>query len=177
MISSKKYLKILAIILVVFVLISFAGWKYFQSNKIDEEDLSSLEKGITTKIPFPNPDFVDSSNKPFQIEKIKEGKVLLVYLLDGCDACSEEVSIISTIQKRAELGTKVWGIVRESSNKLSNLHRENTSLPIIVDKGDKLREELKIKAFPYNLLLKNGVIIKKWVGIKDEETLLNQLKD
>ena len=177
MATSKKNLKICAVILITFVLLSFVGWKFFQSNKSGEEDISSLEKGVITNIAFPNADLTDSSNNPFQIENIKNGKVVLVYLLDGCDACSDQVSIISNLQKRAGLDTKVWGIVRESSNKQNNSNEQDTNIPLIVDKGDKLREELKIKTFPYNLLLKDGVIVKKWIGAKDEETFLNQINN
>jgi peroxiredoxin len=177
MVTSKKYLKIFAMVLVIFALVSYAGWKYFQSNESYEEDISSLEKGIKTNTYFPNIDLVDSSGNPLQSKKIREGKVLLVYLMNGCDACDEEVSIISSIQKRAGLDAKVWGVVRESANNANNFHGQKTSIPIIVDTGDRLRKELKIKAFPYNLLLNNGVIVKKWIGVKDEQTFLNHLKD
>jgi cytochrome c biogenesis protein CcmG, thiol:disulfide interchange protein DsbE len=174
MIISKKHLMYFVVVF-AFVSASYVGWIYFQGNYGDE-DMVSLERGVSTNVPFPNIDLADTTGNPFQIEKIKEGKVLLVYLLEGCDACTDEVSIISNLQKKTELDIKVWGIVRESKNKVNNSYAQETNIPIIIDKGNRLLKEFEIKSFPYNLLLSDGVIIKKWAGVKDEDTLLNRMK-
>lgn len=174
MIISKKRLLIFVVIFVI-VLVSYTGWKYFQGNYGDE-DMESLDRGIITNTPFPNIDLADVNENLFQIERIKKGKVLLVYLLDGCDACSDEIAILANLQKKSELDVKVWGIVRESKNKANSSYTQETNIPIIIDKGNRLLKEFRIKSFPYNFLIMDGVIIKRWTGVKDEEMLLNDMK-
>lgn len=174
-IKGKRRPLLLGCFAVLLAFSSFIIWRQSKANSNEESLLAG--NVVISNEPIAGFDFTDSSKNIIPNEQLNSGKVLLVYLLEGCGACSTEAAILSDVQKHTDSDTKIWGVVQDSKNEANDFSKlKNSGIPIIVDKQNKLMKTLRVRYFPFNLLIKDGIIIKKWVGIKDENDFLEKLK-
>ena len=112
-------------------------------------------------------------------EKIRNGGVLLVYLISGCDACKKEIQLINEINQESNPKVKIFGIMFENNKSVNEyIKMHNINFPILSDKDGKLLKALNLKYFPTNFKLENGVIEKTIFGSpKNHEELLELITE
>jgi peroxiredoxin len=106
-------------------------------------------------------------------EKLKKGKVLLVFLTRGCDACRKEIPNI--VQALPSLAPKmaVYGVYIEERSEVESFVQENQiTFPVLLDNGGRIFGALGITLIPAKVLIEDGTIIKTWFGSSPSKSAL-----
>lgn len=124
-----------------------------------------IDKEFTHSSPLPEIIYQDYETKKNYADSLKQGKVLLVYMVTECFGCQKESEFLSQPDLLEDSDVKVFGIAGENTEALKNfaqVHKFN--YPLLFDEGNKFQQTLNIKYFPTNFVIENGVIVKSWFG-------------
>lgn len=106
-------------------------------------------------------------------EKLKKGKVLLVFLTTDCDACKKEIPNISQALPSLAPKMAIYGVCIEGRDKVASFVEENQiRFPILLDGGGRIFAGLGIKLIPAKILIEDGTITKTWVGSSPSKSAL-----
>jgi peroxiredoxin len=106
-------------------------------------------------------------------EKLKTGKVLLVFLTRGCDACRKEIPNIAQALPSLAPKMAIYGVYLEERSVIDRFVQENQiSFPILLDVGGRVFAGLGIKLIPAKVLVEDGTITKVWFGSSPNKSAL-----
>ncbi|MGZ5435823.1 MAG: peroxiredoxin family protein [Pyrinomonadaceae bacterium] len=98
-------------------------------------------------------------------EKLTKGKVLLVFLTRGCDACKKEIPNITQALPSLVPKMSVYGVYVEERGDVDRFIKENQiTFPVLLDTGGRIFADLHITLIPAKVLIENGTITKTWFG-------------
>ncbi len=171
-IKLKKHINITVLVtFLVVVILSFFIIIWLKK----EDPIALAEKSFLGKEMTVGEVFDINSNEDYA-EKIKNGKVLLVYLVSGCDACKKEIQLINETNKESDSEIKIFGIMFEKSESVNEyIKKQNINFPILIDKDGKLIKALNLQYFPANFILENGVIERASFGSPRNQQDLSEL--
>ena len=151
-------------IIIFLLVIGFGALTAIVFKKINEPKIN-LGKVITNNKPLPEFNFVDYESKRNYNLEMKQGKVLLIYILTTCGACQNEADIIAQSNLLKDSKIKIYAIGNEKNEAFSEFAKNhNFNLPIFLDEDDKFKKELDISIFPANFVINNGIIERSWFG-------------
>ncbi len=108
-----------------------------------------------------------------EYETVTKGKVLLVFMTTGCDACTKEVLNISQAIPTLTSRVRIYGVCMERRDKVIQFVEENhIDFPILLDQGGRIIARLGFKYMPTKVLLENGIITKIWYGSSPNKAAL-----
>jgi peroxiredoxin len=106
-------------------------------------------------------------------EKLLKGKVLLVFLTRGCDACQKEIPNIAQALPSLVSRMTVYGVYLEERSEIEPFVQERQiKFPVLLDRGGKVFAGLKITLIPAKILLQDGMITKMWFGSSPSKSAL-----
>lgn len=106
-------------------------------------------------------------------EKLMKGKVLLVFLTRGCDACQKEIPNIAAALPSLTPRMAVYGVYVEERSEVASFVQENQiTFPVLLDSGGRIFAGLGITLIPAKVLLEDGKITKKWFGSSPSKSAL-----
>lgn len=110
-------------------------------------------------------------------DELRHGRVLLVFLTTGCEACVKDLDVVSRLSRDAPPDLRVYGVSFERQAQVETFVKEfDLKFPLLIDGGGGLARELDIHYFPSKYLVENGVITNSWRGVtRDEAELRRQL--
>lgn len=124
---------------------------------------SSLPKGRMINLQTNQDDF----------EKLKQGKVLLVFLTRSCDACKKEIPNIAQALPSLVPKMAVYGVYLEERSEVDRFVDENQiKFPILLDVGGRVFSGLGITLIPAKVLIEDGTITKTWFGSSPNKSVL-----
>lgn len=98
-------------------------------------------------------------------ERIKKGKVLLVFLTRGCEACKKEISNISQASPLLTHKVEIYGVYVEARSDVERFIQDSQiSFPVLLDTGGRVFAALQIGLIPAKVLMENGTVTKIWFG-------------
>ncbi|MBX7171931.1 MAG: TlpA family protein disulfide reductase [Pyrinomonadaceae bacterium] len=170
----NKYLIIVAVI--IGLILPFGCFLVFKSLK--EANAYLAEASAYNGTSFPESQLYNIIDESDFSDEIKKGKVLVIYVLTGCQACKKESKLISDNFSKLDSEIKILGITIEKKSDIEDfINQYGIKFPILYDKEVTLHEKLKIKYFPTNFLLENGKITKTWFGTPiDKNDLFQKLE-
>lgn len=149
--------------LVTFLLVMVLS--FFIVNRLKKEDPAITEAKLFAGKKIPAAQILNVNTGEDFSEQIRDGKVLLVYLISGCDACKKEIQLINEANKESNSETQIFGVMFENDESVNEyVKNQNINFPILIDKDGKLLKELNLKYFPTNFKIENGVIEKVSFG-------------
>lgn len=155
-------------IIIFLLVIGFGAFTAIAVKKIkvsNNEPKIDIGKVITNNKPLPEFNFVDYENKRNYNLEMKQGKVLLIYMLTNCAGCQIEAETIAQSNLLKDSKIKVYAIGNEKNEAFSDFAKNhNFHFPIFLDEDNKLRKELDVSFFPANFVINNGVIERSWFG-------------
>lgn len=165
----RKHILPLIIIVSLPVLV-FAGVFLWQRSHAENRFVPELASYKERQLPsFP---LIELKSREDYWNKVVDDDVLLVFATIGCAACEKELQAINESTGELKSGTKVYGVMFEDREAIDQyIQKYHINFPILIDDKARLLKELRLKYFPTNLLLKNGVIKEAWFGFagnKDE---------
>ncbi len=160
-IKLRKHLN--ATTLITFLLVMILS--FFVVNKLKKEDSVVTEARLFDGKKIPFGEVLNVNTGENFSEQIRNGKVLLVYLISGCDACKKEIQLINEANRLSNSDTQIFGIMFETKESVNEyIENQNINFPVLIDKDGKILKELNLKYFPTNFKLENGVIKKVSFG-------------
>jgi peroxiredoxin len=141
----------------------------WQKRKLDRPSIDSAGVGL----PLPKGRIVNLRTNQDDFEKISRGKVLLVFLTRGCDACRKEIPNISKALPSLTPRISVYGVYVEDRGDVESFIQENQiTFPVLLDVGGRIFASLHITLIPAKVLLEDGTITKIWFGSSPNESTL-----
>ena len=112
-----------------------------------------------------------------EYQNVTKGRVLLVFVTTDCDACRKELSSISQIAPGLASRLAIYAIGIEDRRSVETfVESELADVPVLLDPGAAILEQLGFRLMPTNVLLHDGVITKIWYGSSRNTTaLLNEI--
>jgi peroxiredoxin len=133
------------------------------SSKSPPASGSSLPKGRMINLQTNQDDY----------EKLKKGKVLLVFLTRSCDACNKEIPNIAQALPSLVPKMAVYGVYIEERSEVASFVQENPMpFPILLDSSGRVFAGLGIKLIPAKVLIEDGTITKIWFGSSPSKSAL-----
>ena len=122
---------------------------------------------------LPRGPMLDLRTNHDEYENVIKGKVLLVFLTTGCDACKKEVPNISQAMPTLASRVRIYGVCMEGRDKVIQFAEENhIDFPILLDHGGRIIARLGFRYMPTKVLLENGIITKIWYGSSPDKAAL-----
>ena len=165
---SNKTLSITFPILLGLLIPCFFYFYFFNNEK-----QKSLPNAVEfTNHPLPVSKVVETEGSDVS-SKIREGKVLLVFLSSKCAACKKDVEVISQVY--SDLAPRIQ--IEKQENIVNFAKENNVKFPILIDVNAQLFKELQIRYFPTKFLLDDGVIVKTFFGnFPNKDKIFEELK-
>jgi thiol-disulfide isomerase/thioredoxin len=157
------------LITIFFAVVFCVSFVYVYTKQIAKND------SITTKIeeknekPLPEAKFFNLRNEVLSDEKLRKGKVILIFVSPSCEACQTESEFLKDlINKRDDV--KFYGIVSFGKAK-ETLEEAEDKFPfeMFYDAEALLTLNLKITKVPIKIYLEDGIIKKVWGGATTDE--------
>jgi peroxiredoxin len=176
-ITKKTFLIIpcLGGVIISFLIFTFLLESFFVETKEINTPSDFVE--ITNEI-FPEVKLNDLTKDIDYFDKIKNGKVLLMFFHSKCSACKRETDIINKAYYDLPSDIKVYGASFEDKEKLSDFVKDYQVKFPVVQSGIEPFKQFQIRYFPTNFYIEDGIIKKSWVGtFKDEQELFEKIKN
>lgn len=165
------------IVIIGLPLLVFASVFFWQRNYSGAERKLASQAEAYKEQPLPQVPLIELKSSDDYFEKVKDKDALLIYLMSGCAACEKELQVIAESASRINPDVKIYGVMfqdQEIAGQYVQTHHIN--FPILLDKDGTLFKKLRLKYFPANLKLKDGIIKEAWFGIaSDKEDLLKRI--
>jgi peroxiredoxin len=135
------------------------------------------EMPISTRRPLPAYRLTDSDQRELNVDELRKGRVLIVYLTTDCTPCVKEAEVISRLRRDTPPDFHIYGVALENRARLMEFAEKlNLPFPLLSDAGGQLAASLDTKYFPSEYLVEDGIITKIWYGrTRDENELMTQL--
>lgn len=115
--------------------------------------------------------------KEDDFEKLRKGKVLLVFLTLGCGACKKEIPNVSDALPFLDHRISIYAVYVEEQNNVERFIQESQiSFPVLLDVGGRVFAGLHVTLIPTKVLMEDGIITKIWFGSSpNKSTLIRDL--
>ncbi|KXK07398.1 MAG: AhpC/TSA family protein [Acidobacteria bacterium OLB17] len=147
---------LLAAVVFFVTLVGFVAFQYFNSRN------TTLPDGLSTNGPTLDAEAARLVGRHFTFPSVPAERVepiLYVYLEKSCNACKSEIKRISAME--FPNGAPVIGIMQEDLGTIDAYRKSNgIGFKVLQDTEGKVAEELSIRYFPADLLVKDGVMKK-----------------
>ena len=119
--------------------------------------------------PLPAVDLIGQDKTRLDDAALRKGKVLLVLLTTGCDACKREGEFLRTVVgKRKDIN--FYGVMSfEQNDEAAKLAQTLFPFKVYRDAGIKLVSTLELDRVPIKIYLEDGVIKRSWDGATVDE--------
>lgn len=115
--------------------------------------------------PLPATDLIELNGNPVAPDRLRKGKVLLVFFTTDCPACRKELTLLSQVESTLATQVTVYGVGVQDRNQIIDFRNAGEfRTNFIVDKDGQLMRSLHVKYFPARFLLYNGIIMKTAFG-------------
>ena len=164
--ASRKKIIWLASLALLFTLTFCAGFAYFYTRQ-QQDSTSETPFGIGS--PLPPAQLIDESNQVLADSELRHGKLILVFVTHGCDACLKESKFLQqAVGRRTDV--TFYGVI-SFGDKDTVLREAKKEFPfkVFYDQHLQLAGRLGIKRVPIKLYIENGIIRKSWGGATIQE--------
>jgi peroxiredoxin len=131
---------------------------HFLRHPASQSELVLKDAVVISGQPLPQTELLDLDGKNVQSDKLRKGKVMLVFLTTGCGACQKELTLLSRVDGEISDKVRVYGIGVENRDQIESFIQANEfKTKVLLDKDGKLMKSLSVKYFPTKFLLEDGV--------------------
>lgn len=162
------------------ILIAVFGVSFFFFYKKAQKDLPKQPLILTSAVinqPLPKANLVNISGKPLDDEKLRRGKVVLVFTMTDCKPCDDENEFLKTVigsrQDVSFIYVIPFGIKDEALKAAQGKYAAET----FFDNGSMLSRSLQLYQVPIKVFLENGIIKKTWLDATFDDQAQAEFKD
>jgi hypothetical protein len=154
------------------LIVVFCGSFYF-FYKRTQKDSSKQNLILTSAIinqPLPKSNLVNISGVRLDDERLRRGKVVLVFMMPDCLPCDQENEFLKTVADSREDISFFYIIPFGNKDQVLELAQSKYAREPFYDNGSNLSRELQAYQVPIKIFLEDGTIKKVWL----EATVDNQ---
>ena len=96
-------------------------------------------------------------------DSLTTGDKLVVFLMPGCQMCKSWIKVLKIVHKRPDLPDVVAGVARTPEEVQEFVQLHNINFPVVAMNPFVMSRFAE--AFPTGVLLKDGIIREKWLGV------------
>ena len=114
--------------------------------------------------PLPAARLFGVGNQPVSDAALRQGKVMLVLITTGCDACQEETAFLRTlVASRKDI--RFLGVLSFEQDESTLLRAQSMfPFPVVRDDRMELMRALQLSSVPVKIYLEDGVVKRSWGG-------------
>jgi len=169
-----KTLEIGLILIAVFCVSFYFFYKRAQKDP-PKQDLILTSAVINQ--PLPKANLVNISGKPLGDERLRRGKVVLVFMMPDCQPCDQENEFLKTVADSRKDVRFFYAIPFGNKNLVLKLAQSKYSLDPFYDVGSNLSRSLEIYQVPIKVFLEDGIIKKTWIDATVDNQRQAEFKD
>jgi hypothetical protein len=170
--SMKRISKFLSVGLVVLAVLCLSLTVAFFYKKTTSKPAGQPFILTTAVInhPLPAADLVNLSGTRLSDERLRHGKVVLVFTLTTCKPCDQENEFLKTVINIRNDISFFYVIPMGIKTEVLRQAQDKYCLETFFDQGSMLAKKLEVYQVPIKVFLEDGIIKKIWV----EATVTNQ---
>jgi AhpC/TSA family len=114
--------------------------------------------------PLPKSNLVDMAGKTFADEKLRQGKVMLVFMMPDCSPCDEENSFLQTVINKRKDVRFIYVMPFGNKEELFKAAQDKKyTLSPFYDEGMMLSRKLQMLQVPIKVFVEDGIIKRTWI--------------
>lgn len=159
----RLFIKVLAVGL---ILITIFGVSFFFFYKRAQKTSVNQPLILTPAVinqPLPKASLVDISGKPLEDEKLRRGRVVLIFTLNECSACDQENDFLKTVVDSRKDVRFFYVIPFGKREEALKTAQSKYVFETFLDDHSMISRSLQIYQVPIKIFLEDGIIKKTWV--------------
>lgn len=114
--------------------------------------------------PLPQANLVNIAGKQLGDEKLRRGKVVLIFTLTGCQPCDQENEFLKTLVGDRTDISFIYIIPFGIKDEVLEVAQSKYAFETFFDEGSMLSKSLQVYQVPIKVFLEEGIIKKTWVN-------------
>jgi hypothetical protein len=171
---STKALGIGALLIVVLSICFFFFYPRSEKNLAKQRLILTPE--VINK-PLPQANLVNISGQRLDDEKLRRGRVILVFAMIDCEPCDDENRFLKTVIGSRQDVSFIYVIPFGNKQQALQLAQNKYAVETFYDSGSMLSKNLEIYQVPIKVFLEDGVIKKVWLEATVEDQKQAEFKD
>jgi hypothetical protein len=142
------------------------GGSFFFFYKRAQKTLANQPLILTAAVinqPLPAAYLVDISGKPLDDEKLRRGKVVLIFTLNECSPCDVENEFLKTVVDSRKDVRFFYVIPFGKREQALKTAQSKYVFETVFDEHSLLSRSLQIYQVPIKIFVENGIIKKTWL--------------
>jgi len=157
---STKTLGIALILIAVFCVSFYFFYKRAQKDP-PKQDLILTSAVINQ--PLPKSNLVNISGKPLGDERLRQGKIVLVFMMPDCKPCDQENEFLKTVAGSRKDVSFFYVLPFGNKDQVLKLAQSKYALEPVYDNGSNVAKTLEIYQVPIKVFLEDGIIKRTWI--------------
>ena len=164
----RPLIKVLAVgsILIVIFCVSFFFFYKRAQNSLAKQPLILTPAVINQ--PLPKANLVNISGKLLDDEKLRHGRVVLIFTLLECSPCDQENEFLNTIAGSRKDVSFFYVIPFGKKDQALKAAQSKYAFETLFDEHSMLSRSLQIYQVPIKIFVENGIIKETWLDATTE---------
>lgn len=150
-----------ALLIVVFCVSFFFLYQRARRNLV--KDPLILTSAVIDR-PLPKANLVNISGSFLDDEKLRRGKVIVVFTMTDCEPCDQENDFLKNVVNKRKDIRFINVIPFGNKDETLKLAQSKYALETYFDDGSQISRTLELYSVPIKVFLEDGIIKKTWVG-------------
>jgi thiol-disulfide isomerase/thioredoxin len=150
-----------ALLITVFCVSFFFLYQRARSNAVKEPLI--LTSAVINR-PLPKANLVNFSGSFLDDEKLRRGKVLVLFTMTDCEPCDQENDFLKQVVSKRKDIPFIYIIPFGNKDEALKSAQSKYAFETYFDEGSQLARTLDIYTVPIKVFLEDGIIKKTWVG-------------
>lgn len=162
------------------LLIAVLSISFFFFYRRSEKNLAKQRLILTPEVinqPLPQANLVNISGQRLDDEKLRRGRVILVFEMIDCEPCDDENRFLKTVMDSRKDVSFFYVIPFGNKKQALQLAQDKYAAETFYDSGSMLSQSLEIYQVPIKVFLEDGVIKKVWLDATDNDQKQVEFKD
>ena len=176
MILAAKARRFITILIPIIV---FCG-SFYLFYKRAQEGLRRRDLILTSAVvnrPLPKAHLVNLYGESLNDERLRHGKVMLVFMMPDCPPCDLENEFLKTVINSRQDIEFFYIIPFGGKDQMLRLAQNKYALEPFYDVGSNLSRDLEIYQVPIKIFVENGIIKKVWLNATIDQRKQTEFKD
>jgi len=126
---------------------------------------------------LPKTNLFNISGKPLEDERLRKGKVVLVFMMPDCAPCDQENEFLKTVTGSRKDVTFFYVLPFGNRDQVLQLAQSKYALDPFYDDGSNLSRKLQLYQVPIKVFLEDGIIKKTWMDATVNDQRQAEFKD
>jgi hypothetical protein len=158
----KRISKFLPMGLVVLAVLCLTVFIYKKTTSKPARQPLILTSAVVNQ-PLPEADLVNISGTRLSDERLRHGKVVLVFTLTTCKPCDQENEFLKTVINIRNDISFFYVVPMGIKTEVLRQAQDKYCLETFFDQGSMLAKKLEVYQVPIKVFLEDGIIKKTWV--------------